>query len=282
MTSMKQQTLLNFEDIQRKQVIVAEVDYIPSEMQSFRRNVMVIGLCISGKASYYYNMELRELESHGVAVTLPNSVMVKSEVSDDYRARVVIISKDYFDKLVQRASFVDYKKYYYRPYCHLTEEQFDNIRAIMRVLRIVSESNYPNREEGLESMLDLLFHALTRYRGEEGKKSGIDARNEQLFSKFYDLLMANYHEQHELAWYAEQLCLSPKYFSLVVRKTTEKSAAEWIDVVLVMQAKKLLRTRLDMTIQQVAYELGFKENASFCRFFKDQTGLRPKEYRSGK
>ena len=116
MTSMKQQTLLNFEDIQHKQVIVAEVDYIPTEMQSFRRNVMVIGLCMSGKASYYYNMELREFESHGVAVTLPNSVMVKSEVSDDFRARVVIISKDYFDKLVQRASFVDYKKYYWYGY----------------------------------------------------------------------------------------------------------------------------------------------------------------------
>ena len=237
---------------------------------------------MSGKASYYYNMELRELESHGVGVTLPNSVMMKREVSEDYRARLVIISKEYFDKLVQRASFIDYKKYYYRPNCRLTDEQYDNLLAIMRVLRIVCESNYPNREEGLESVLDLLFHALTRYRDEEGKKTGIEARNEQLFSKFYDLLTANYSVHHELAWYAEQLCLSPKYFSLVVRKTTEKSAAEWIDVVLVTQAKKLLRARMDMTIQQVAYELGFKENASCCRCFKDQTGLRPKEYRSGK
>ena len=63
---------------------------------------------------------------------------------------------------------------------------------------------------------------------------------------------------------------------------TGKSAADWIDVVLVMHAKKLLRTRLNLTVQQIAYELGFKENASFCRFFKDQTGLRPKQYRAGK
>lgn len=127
--------------------------------------------------------------------------------------------------------------------------------------------------------MDLLFYTLTRYRGEEETKSETERRNEQLFSRFYDLLTIHYASHHDIGWYASQLSLSPKYFSLVIRKTTDRSAAEWIDVVIVMHAKRLLRSRHDFTIQQVAYELGFNENASFCRFFKDRTGLRPSEYR---
>ena len=213
MARMKKHSIMSVEDIQRQQVVVKHVNYMPLDMEAFQREVMVIGLCLSGTVKFYYNMELKEFRPHEVAVALPNVELIGCEASEDYQARLVIISKEYFEKLVQRASFVDYKKYYYHPECHLSEEQFDNLLAIMRVIRIVSESNYPNREEGLESMMDLLFHGITRYRGEESKKSEGDARNEQLFSKFYDLLAANYREHHELAWSAEQLCLSPKYFS---------------------------------------------------------------------
>lgn len=100
-----------------------------------------------------------------------------------------------------------------------------------------------------------------------------------LFNAFYDLLIDNYQQHHEIAWYSEKLCLTPKYFSGVIRQITGKSAAQWINEVLVLHAKRLLYTRRDMNVQQIAYELGFKGNANFCRFFKDQTGLRPSEYR---
>ena len=107
----------------------------------------------------------------------------------------------------------------------------------------------------------------------------VEVRNTHLFNSFYDLLINNYKQQHEIAWYAERLCLTPKYFSGVIRQITGKSAAQWIDDMLILHAKRLLFTRRDMNIQQIAFELGFKGNANFCRFFKDQTGLRPSEYR---
>ena len=275
----EQHPIWNQEYIQHRGVIVTEVDSMPTSEMPFQSDAMVVGLCLAGSSAFDYNMEQKTFVPQELAVTLPNTILTYSTVSADYRVLLVIISKAFFDKFVHRSSFIDYKKYYYRPACHLSDEQFANIQAFLHILRLISESNHAKRKEGLENMLDLLFYAMTRYRGEEGRKSETETRNEQLFSRFYDLLMAHYQAHHDLAWYADQLGLSPKYFSSVVRLTTEKSAAEWIDVVLAMQAKKLLRTRRDLTVQQVAYELGFNENASFCRFFKDRTGLRPKEYR---
>ena len=103
-----------------------------------------------------------------------------------------------------------------------------------------------------------------------------------VIKKYLLLLIKNYHCQHKVDWYAQQLCLTPKYLSAIIRQISGKSAAKWIDEILILHAKRLLHNRRDMNVQQVAYELGFKENATFCRFFKDQTGLRPSEYRKGR
>lgn len=73
--------------------------------------------------------------------------------------------------------------------------------------------------------------------------------------------------------------LSPKYFSTLIKQETGISAGEWIDRYVVIQAKTLLEQERDLTIQQVADQMGFSEQASFSRFFKRHTGMTPKEYR---
>lgn len=271
--------IYNQAHIEARKVLVTEVNHLPADENPVQTEDMVISLCLNGSATFEYNMQPRQFSAQEIGVTLPNNILTYSAVSGDYQAMLVIVSKAFFRELIHRSSFMDYKKYYYHPSCQLSDDQFSKVKDILRVLKIVSDSEHPRRTETLENLLDLLFYTLTRYRGEEGIKSETKRRYEKLFSRFYDLLMIHYAEHHEITWYADELCLTPKYFSSVIRQTTDKSAAEWINIVLIIHAKKLLRTRRDLTVQQIAYQLGFNENATFCRFFKAQTGFRPKEYR---
>jgi AraC-like DNA-binding protein len=73
--------------------------------------------------------------------------------------------------------------------------------------------------------------------------------------------------------------LSPKYFSTLIKQETGISAGEWIDRYVTLQAKELITRCRNHTIQQIADDLGFCEQASFSRFFKKQTGMTPTEYR---
>ena len=80
-----------------------------------------------------------------------------------------------------------------------------------------------------------------------------------------------------MAFYASKLFISPKYLSLIVKETTGKSAARWIDEFVLMEAKNMLRYS-GKNIQQVAYALNFSNQSSFGKYFKHLTGMSPTEY----
>ena len=225
---------------------------------------------------------MRQVEfcRHNIAVLLPNHIISNGEYSADYSITLIIVAKSFYDELVSRESFRGYLKYKNQPNHQLSDEQFDKVTTIISIIRLVSENDHPKRREMLANLLDILFYALTRYRGEEEQPTATESRNTNLFNRFYDLLINNYHKEHRTGWYADNLCLTPKYLSKIICDTTGKSASEWINEVIILHAKRLLRTRTDLTIQQIAYELGFVENASFCRFFRHETGMTPSEYRN--
>ncbi|MFC3161625.1 helix-turn-helix transcriptional regulator [Chryseobacterium arachidis] len=77
---------------------------------------------------------------------------------------------------------------------------------------------------------------------------------------------------------AEQLHLSPRYLSDLLRQETGKTALELIHLALISEAKNSLRLG-NQTVSEIAYELGFENSSYFARLFKKQTGMTPVEYR---
>lgn len=107
--------------------------------------------------------------------------------------------------------------------------------------------------------------------------SGRISRRHAYVRSFLQLLHANYASHRTVLFYADKLCLSPKYLGNVVREVTGHSAAEWIDHIVILEAKNLLRYS-GLNIQQVAYRLNFSSQGSFGKYFKHFTGLSPTEF----
>lgn len=81
-----------------------------------------------------------------------------------------------------------------------------------------------------------------------------------------------------VAYFAEQLHLSANYFGDLVKKETGKTAQDYIHAKLVDVAKEKIFNPAK-SVSEVAYELGFKYPQHFTRFFKQQVGCTPNEYR---
>jgi len=82
-----------------------------------------------------------------------------------------------------------------------------------------------------------------------------------------------------VTWCAQQLNLSTNYFGDLIKKETGKTALDYIQLKIMALAKqKILDNK--KTINEIAYELGFKYPAHFTRAFKKNTGITPIRYRS--
>jgi AraC family transcriptional regulator, transcriptional activator of pobA len=82
-----------------------------------------------------------------------------------------------------------------------------------------------------------------------------------------------------VAYFANELHLSPNYFGDLIKKETGKTALEYIQAKLIDVAKEKIFDP-NKSVSEVAYELGFKYPQHFTRFFKQQMGSTPNEYRS--
>ena len=72
--------------------------------------------------------------------------------------------------------------------------------------------------------------------------------------------------------------MSAGYLSTVIKNVSGKTAAEWIDDYVILEAKSLLKST-NLTIQQISDGLNFPSQSFFGKYFKRQTGISPKEYK---
>lgn len=106
-------------------------------------------------------------------------------------------------------------------------------------------------------------------------------RNAAYFNIFLEELSKHYLQERSVGFYAEQLHLTPKYLTTLLRSTTGRTASEWIDEYVILEAKNLLKYST-MNIQEIAYYLNFPNQSFFGRYFKQHTGMTPSAYRACK
>jgi len=103
-------------------------------------------------------------------------------------------------------------------------------------------------------------------------------REELYFKQFMSLLNKHYINERSVMFYADKMHLSPKYLSAVVKKVSGQTPSNWIDGLVIMEAKNLLKYS-EMNIQEIAYQMNFPNQSFFGKYFKQRTGMTPSTYR---
>ncbi|REC45503.1 helix-turn-helix domain-containing protein [Chryseobacterium pennipullorum] len=101
---------------------------------------------------------------------------------------------------------------------------------------------------------------------------------DNLAFRFHMLVDKYYKTQKNVAFYAEQLCITPNYLGVICRKQYTISPLEFIKERIILEAKNLLHSS-DKSIKEIAFELGFRNFSHFSYLFRIKAGLTPKNYR---
>ncbi len=96
--------------------------------------------------------------------------------------------------------------------------------------------------------------------------------------KFKELLFLNFKNKHLVTDYSEIMYISPNHLNKCVKSVTGKSTTKWIDEAIVLEAKVLLH-QSNLSISDIASELGYYEQSYFSRIFKKYEGITPLDFR---
>ena len=135
------------------------------------------------------------------------------------------------------------------------------------------------RDSFLRTMLLLICEALMKYDGMSANGDASTTHDKEIFNRFLQMLNNEPHKRQQVAIYADRLNISPKYLSSICKKVSGKNPMRWItDSVMDDCYQRLKET--DMSVKEIAGELGFPNASFFGQYFREQAGMTPIAYRN--
>jgi AraC-like DNA-binding protein len=215
---------------------------------------------------------------------MPTHMIQILELSGDFEAKILVLDQTFLDECninKLTASVTDYMQLHQNPCTGLTPEETAHFGHCFLLLeeKIKLRAHAFYKEVVQNSVFAFFLEwANLLVAKKDSFSRAVFSRKEEIMSQFLQLLLQYASANHPVTFYADKLCITPQYLTSVLKEITGKSANKWIDEVLIIEAKILLKAP-HSTVQRVAGKLNFSDQSAFGKFFKKNTGLSPKEYR---
>ena len=257
-------------------VVLDDVRGMPTGDKPFFSTDYVICIGHKGRIKLLYDNRHDYFAKHTVGVVFPNHSVSMVSKTDDYLATLIAVDASVLnDPMLQIINQMRFR-YESHPCVKLDRHEYKMITDVVEGMREIKRLNLPDSRMLMTRLLEFLLRLLSHYRKSKLNEYSADKR---VSMQFHSDLAQHFRKHHDVGFYAEQACLTPKYFSAVVKQETGHNAAYWIRMKIIAEAKMLLHIRHDLTVQAIADLLGFGEQVSFSRYFKRETGLSPSEFR---
>jgi AraC-like DNA-binding protein len=247
---------------------------------------MLVCFCRSGEAVININYTTHLLKANEVLIILPTHIFWIESMTNDFRSDAIFYSEEYWTAIAQSINYPLLKAVELFPKVEISDENQGEVFGMVDMVRNHERKAF---EKASVNEIELSIAGSLAYSVLMMGCLAIDSshtdlpmavsRKESLTRDFFDLLSQHYEQERSVAFYASELCVTPKYLSTMVKDVTKRSILEWINNVTILSIKHKLRTTND-TVQQISEDLNFQTPSTFIRFFRQHTGVTPLKYRN--
>ncbi|NBJ08629.1 AraC family transcriptional regulator [Alistipes sp. Z76] len=258
---------------------LAEIPYITFPTRLER---MLLVVCISGHISAYIDMESRTVGPNDILVLRPGHMITDCVTDENFSGFFITATQEKINQLLPSLRYVvPYSLFFYdNPIINITDEELESLKLIYNMLsKQLSSTPRPYHNMALGAMCEVLFFNTLGIYASRLKTSVHKSRKEDLLIKFIQILEDNFMTERSVTFYADKLFVTPKHLSAVLKEISEKTAGEWIDLRVILEAKLLLRST-GLNIQEISTKLNFANQSFFGKYFKHLTGMSPRDYRA--
>ena len=260
---------------------LVETNALPGAIAAYGYTIV-----LHGWMTMLYNGNQVHFKKDDLIIYTPGAAVSVLSISDDYRGICLVADKDFaFESPTMRdairAAYLPVVELS-EPRLTLAEEDYLHLMELMGIIRrYLLSADHPFRSECLRTTYGLFLLELNAIQERTIRDRRFPKRIEELFFDFLRLVPIHFAEHHDVAFYASQLCITPRYLSQIVREVSGRTVVDYINQMLLMEATFLLQ-QTSLPIVQIADRLHFSETASFTRFFTRMKGMTPREFRKEK
>lgn len=253
------------------------LDKYSNEM--FRAGAFFYILVETGTAEFVVDCHSYIVGKGDMLLVAPRMSVKLMRKSSDFGTCGLCMEPFFFDSL-SIGNYV-YKRLYNSSHTtyvlRLEDSDTVHIRKTLDLMSHYLTSDHPAEMAG--SLVNFLLLQITEiFHSQNVHPAGRVKHSDALFRLFRKLLAENYRKEHELQFYADSLHISQTYLSRVIRQISGKTVNNYIAEALYTDARRLL-VFTDLTVKEIAEQLGFSDQSSFGKFFKKKSETSPANFR---
>lgn len=215
--------------------------------------------------------------SSGQILFIGKDQVMSFDVESEYQGEIILFTDEYYirdesdSRLIKQIELLN-------PFTVNTPIVSDeNIGSIWELIKKIYK---PENDNYTPHILHHLLSALLIYSERINDNSGrfVTSPGYQATLRFSQAVEENYRNMRKVNEYVVHLGITPKALSRALKSTIGKSPKQYIDDRLLLEAKRLL-VYSNKSVKEISFELGFEEPTNFSKFFKEQVGQSPVDFK---
>jgi AraC family transcriptional activator of pobA len=240
---------------------------------------------LSGKISYGQNNY--DFDEGRMAFIAPNQIVARGEADKDLAGYTLLFHPDFIRNypLATKIKNFGFFSYSANEALYISDKEKQTIFSVFENIKTELNNTIDDfSQDVLVSHIEVLLNYSNRFY----KRQFITRKdvNHDLLTRIEHLLNSYFEQEHivdnglpTVEYVADQLNFSPRYLSDMLRSLTGQNAQQHIHDKLIEKAKEYLTTT-NLSISEIAYQLGFEHSQSLSRLFKKKTNLTPIEFKN--
>lgn len=274
--------------VYKDQVAVIEANFEDGyrSRDLFAIDAFAIGYTTHGNAIFEFNNDKTLMETGDIFILAPTHSCRIIDCSQNYTLSLLLLDSNGHNLSVHLNYMVKSERWiqtYFHPVLKLTPDEAKTMKECKeRIVEQINRKDCPNKTAFIR-MATVWHHVeldnIMQIHSKEITDNGAPlTRQQALARQLYRLIISNYRKEHQVRFYAEQMCLTPQYLNQITTSIFGKTLSAIITELLFSTARSMLLAS-DTSIQQIADELNFADQASFSKFIKKISGYSPNALR---
>ena len=249
-----------------------------------RIDAVTILICKSGTLTYVVNLEQNSVTGPSILINMPENI-IQFKSSSNLDAYAILISSDMirslpYDTLQRASKYLPMQQLFHS---NVSLDRIVTIKPYYDLLRTCIDQPMQETEEIVKGLLQSFILTIVgmmreyRMQNEPDSSRRVSKGSNLLYERFREMLSKYHHSERTVQFYADKLCVTPKYLSMAVKEYSGRKPLDWISDYVIAEAKSLLYYS-QIPAQEVAFRLNFPSQSAFGKFFKQKTGYSPRQY----